>query len=159
LVFGERAGRFAAAAEPASGWRDTAAQEAVDRIRDLADGRDGELSAAVLLGELRSLMGDAVGPLRDAVGLGRALRRLEEIRALSPSLSIAPGRQCNASLADWFELRASLIAAEAVTGAALARRESRGAHQRADFPDSDPALARRQHVTMDRSVIAARWAR
>ena len=158
LVFGERAGKSAASAAPMVGWSDAAAGEAVDRIRALADGRKGEGSATVLLEEMRALMGDAVGPLRDAAGLKRALARLAEMRDALPSLAIEPGRACNASLADWFELRASLVAAEAVTCAALARRESRGAHQRTDFPDSDPGLARRQLVTMGAADIAARWA-
>jgi len=158
LVFGERAGGFAAVAKPAAGWRGAAAAEAIDRIRSLADGRKGEGSATVLLEELRTLMSDAVGPLRDAAGLKRALARLAKMRDALPSLAIGPGRECNASLADWFELRASLAAAEAVALAALARQESRGAHQRTDFPDSVPRLARRQLVTMGVAGIAARWA-
>jgi succinate dehydrogenase/fumarate reductase flavoprotein subunit len=158
LVFGERVGRSAAAANPVSGWRDAAAAEAVERIRALADGRKGEVSAVVLLEELRALMGDYVGPVRDAAGLEAALERLVEMRDALPSLAIAPGREFNASLADWFELRASLIAAEAVTRAAIGRRESRGAHQRTDFPDSDPGLARRQLVTVDSgNGISVRW--
>jgi len=158
LVFGERAGRFAAAAKAASGWSDAAAAEAVERIRSIADGRKGEESAIALLEESRSLMGEVVGPLRDAAGLERALARLAQMRTALPALAIVPGRQFNPSLADWFELRAGLIAAEAVTRAALARRESRGAHQRTDYPDSDPGLARRQLVKMDRSGIAAWFA-
>ena len=35
---------------------------------------------------------------------------------------------------DWYDLRAMLLSAQAVTTAALARQESRGAHQREDFP-------------------------
>jgi succinate dehydrogenase/fumarate reductase flavoprotein subunit len=160
LVFGARAGASATAAKPVSRWRDGAAAEAVDRIRALADGRRGDEGATVLLDALRALMGEAVGPLRDAAGLSRALARLGEIRAALPSLAIVVGRECNASLADWFELRASLVAAEAVTRAALARHESRGAHQRSDFPDADAALARRQSVAMDRAgVIAASFGR
>ena len=157
LVFGERAGSFAAATSE-SGWRESAAAEAVDRIRDLAGGRTGEDSAAMRLDELRALMDDRVGPLRDAEGLRHALTRLGEMRAALPSLAIAPGRAFNASLADWFELRASLVAAEAVTRAAFSRSESRGAHQRVDFPDSDPGQARRQLVTMGSAGIAVRWA-
>jgi succinate dehydrogenase / fumarate reductase flavoprotein subunit/fumarate reductase (CoM/CoB) subunit A len=42
----------------------------------------------------------------------------------------------NISLVEWFELRNGLLAAEALTLAALNRRESRGAHQRDDFPET-----------------------
>jgi succinate dehydrogenase/fumarate reductase flavoprotein subunit len=160
LVFGARAGKAAAATKRVSRWHDDAAAEAVDRIRALAGGRSGDECATMLLDELRALMGEAVGPLRDLDGLSRALARLGEMRAALPSLAIAAGRECNASLADWFELRASLVAAEAVTRAALSRHESRGAHQRTDFPDADATLARRQFVTMDRSgAIAASFGR
>ncbi|HIG15260.1 MAG TPA: hypothetical protein EYQ32_12535 [Gammaproteobacteria bacterium] len=40
------------------------------------------------------------------------------------------------SLVEWFELRSGLLAAEALSLAALKRRESRGAHQRDDFPET-----------------------
>ena len=155
LVFGERAGRSAAAITPAAGWRATAAAEAVARIRDSADGRAGGVSAAALLEELRALMWRDVGPLRDAAGLERTLARLAAMRAALPEVAIAPGRECNASLADWFELRASLVAAAAVAHAALSRRESRGAHQREDFPDSNRELARRLFVTMDAGGVVS----
>ena len=75
-------------------------------------------------------------------------RRIAELKSALPHVAIAPGRASNPTLADWFELRASLAAAEAVARAALARQESRGAHQREDFPETDPAWTRRQHVTM-----------
>jgi len=78
------------------------------------------------------------------------------MRAVLGWAGIAPGRACNASLADWFELRASLAAAEAVTRAALARRESRGAHQREDFPDSRPEFAQSLRIALDAAgAIAA----
>jgi succinate dehydrogenase/fumarate reductase flavoprotein subunit len=141
LVFGERAGRFATTAAPQAGWRDGAAAEAVGCIQELVDGRSGDIAAPALLDELRALMWDDVGPLRKAAGLERALARVGEMRATLGRIAIAPGRAGNASLADWFELRASLIAAEAVTQAALVRRESRGAHQREDFPNTDPTQA------------------
>ncbi len=155
LVFGERAGRFAAAAEPAAGWRASAAAEAIERIRERRDGRPGDVAASALLEALRALMEDDVGPLRSAAGLERALGRLGEMRAALGEVAIAPGRECNASLADWFELRASLVAAEAVTRAALARRESRGAHQREDFPETRPDFAVSQRIVMNTGEISA----
>src|SRR5579864_3305334 len=150
LVFGERAGRGAAAyaATHALGWDGRAAKPAVERIRAVAEGQRGEVSATVLLDELRGLMGSEVGPFRTEAGLARAVARLADMRAALSDAAIAPGLACNPTVADWFELRASLIAAEAVTHAALARQESRGAHQREDFPDTDPAWARPQYVSM-----------
>jgi succinate dehydrogenase/fumarate reductase flavoprotein subunit len=121
-------------------------REAVEHIGRLGEGRPGEVAAAVLLDELRAVMQDDVGAFRDAAGLARAVARLRDMRAQLPSLAIPPGRACNPGLADWFELRAGLAAAEAVAVAALARTESRGAHQRDDFPATDPAWARNQRV-------------
>jgi succinate dehydrogenase/fumarate reductase flavoprotein subunit len=157
LVFGERAGRCAAAyaATRSAGWRRQSAAAAVERIRSLAGGRRGDVSPAALLDELRDVMGSEVGALRTAAGLARALARLAEIGAGSREAAIAPGRVCNPTLADWFELRASLVAAEAVALAALARAESRGAHQREDFPETSPAWTRSQRVSMTRDGTLA----
>ena len=60
---------------------------------------------------------------------------------------------------DWFDLRNMLTVARAVTQAALARTESRGAHQREDFPEMLPQwrvnqvirAARRQASTSRRA--------
>ncbi len=150
LVFGEHAGRSAAAyvASGSRNWQPPAATPAVERVRSLAAGRNGQASAAELLEELRTLMWVEVGPFRDAAGLGRALARLSELRAGLDEVAIAPGHCFNPAVADWFELRASLVAAEAVARAAAARCESRGAHQREDYPAPDPAWMFSQRVTM-----------
>jgi succinate dehydrogenase/fumarate reductase flavoprotein subunit len=151
LVFGERAGRSAAAY--AAGRRRHASPNrtgvsAVDQIRRLAEGQNGDIAAAELLEALREVMWQEVGPLRDAAGLACAAARLGELRAALPDVAVAPGTAFNPALSDWFELRASLLAAEAVTGAAAARRESRGAHQRDDFPATDSAWARSLRVAL-----------
>ncbi len=150
LVFGERAGRFAAAHAKArrDGWDAKRAAPAVDAIRRLRDGQRGNASAAALLEELREVMWREVGPFRTAAGLVGAANRLASMRRALADLTVEPGRAFNPTLADWFELRAGLIAAEAVTQAALARQESRGAHQREDFPDTDPAWTCRQRVAL-----------
>jgi succinate dehydrogenase / fumarate reductase, flavoprotein subunit len=149
LAFGERAGRFAAAyAAPrkAVAWpRD---HDGVERIVRLAEGRPGQVAATELLEELRTVMQKDVGPFRDEAGLGSAIARLRDMRAQLPDLAIPHGRVCNPGLADWFELRASLVAAEAVAVAALTRTESRGAHQRGDFPRTDSVWTRNQRVAL-----------
>ena len=150
LVFGERAGRFAGAyaRDRSHAWEPRAVASAVERIRSLAAGRNGQASAAEILGELRELMWVEVGPFRNAAGLGRAVTRLTELRAALADVSVAPGRHFNPTIADWFELRASLIVAEAVARSAAARCESRGAHQREDFPATGLAWAFNQRVSM-----------
>jgi succinate dehydrogenase/fumarate reductase flavoprotein subunit len=144
LVFGEHAGRAAAtyaAGRQSAAPPSRAGKAAVDRIRRLAAGQNGDIAAAELLDALREVMWRDVGTLRHAAGLDRALARIGELRAALPKVTVAPGTAFNASLSDWFEFRASLLAAEAVTRAAAARRESRGAHQRDDFPDTVSAFA------------------
>ena len=151
LVFGEVAGRSAArlaVKRPMSALPRAAGDDSVERIRSLADGRKGDIAACELLAELREIMWRDVGPFRSAKGLARAIVRTEEMRAALPKLSLPAGRRFNPALAEWFELRGSLVAASAVAHAAAARIESRGAHQREDYPDSDPAWARSQRVTM-----------
>jgi len=43
-------------------------------------------------------------------------------------------------IAHAFDLKSSLVAARATLEAALERRETRGSHNRSDYPDLDPAF-------------------
>jgi succinate dehydrogenase/fumarate reductase flavoprotein subunit len=150
LVFGERAGHGAAtfAAARSHGWRRTSGAAGVECVREIVAGRKGDVGPAQLLGELRHLMWRDVGPYRNAAGLTRAVVRIAAMRSSLPRLAVMPGAAWNPTAADWFELRAGLVAAEAVARAALRRTESRGAHQREDFPAIDPKWQRRQRIRM-----------
>jgi succinate dehydrogenase / fumarate reductase flavoprotein subunit/fumarate reductase (CoM/CoB) subunit A len=55
---------------------------------------------------------------------------------------------------DWFDLRNMLLVAEAVARSALARRESRGAHQREDYPLSDEDWCINQSLRLKDSHLA-----
>jgi succinate dehydrogenase/fumarate reductase flavoprotein subunit len=151
LVFGEQAGRAAAgyaSRRKMPDWSRGASAAAADQIRPLSGGRKGDIAAVELLEGLRDAMWRDVGPLRTSDGLARGIATLEEIRMTLPRVAVPAGRQFNAALAEWFELRGSIVAALAVARAAAARRESRGAHQREDFPDTDVAWARSQRIAM-----------
>jgi L-aspartate oxidase len=92
--------------------------------------------------DVRRLMSEHVGVIRDRDGLRRALAALIRIKrgGATPSLR----RMATAAL---------LIAA-----AAWRRTESRGAHVRSDFPNADAALARRTFLTLDESRAVAEHA-
>jgi succinate dehydrogenase/fumarate reductase flavoprotein subunit len=67
--------------------------------------------------------------------------------------------RCNTALVEWCELRLSLLVAEAVATAALAREESRGAHQREDFPQTSPRFAANQVVVLAGDEVRSRFLR
>jgi L-aspartate oxidase len=92
--------------------------------------------------ELRHVMTNHVGVLRNGDGLRHALREIARIEAAAtPS---------NAMLN--MTATATLIAASA-----LLREESRGGHFRTDFPEANPAMAARSHITLD-AALAVRAA-
>jgi fumarate reductase (CoM/CoB) subunit A len=74
-----------------------------------------------------------------------------------PNITVTDETLYNLDLLDWFELRAMLTTAEAVVGSALTRNESRGAHQREDFPDSNESLLKNQVMEMNNGKLVSHW--
>ena len=164
VVFGERAGETAAryaARHKTTRWDDKAAQPHVDLVRQVAgrNGGDGA-SPGRLMDELKTLMWSKVGAFRDASALAAACARIRAMREADlDDVRIAPEQNFNSSLVEWFELRNGLLAAEAVATGALAREESRGAHQRNDFPTSDDKFLANQRLWLDRGAFASSFQR
>ncbi len=158
LVFGECAGREAAtaAADARHGWDAASAADAVARLQDAIDnGGESGVPANVLQQRLQTLMWERAGSFRTADQLGQALDGIREIR--EAPVAVRPAGGYNLDLQDRLELRAMLTTAESVVRAALGRGESRGAHQRLDFPDSDERLVANQVIEMRGGKVAARW--
>jgi succinate dehydrogenase / fumarate reductase, flavoprotein subunit len=156
LVFGRRAGRSAAercrrVAAPALRAQDTKA--ALDLIDDQgADGSPANTAAAIA--DLQSVMTKDVGPFRTAATLNHALSRLAAITAEHGDHPAGERGSFDMRRLDWFDMRNMLTVAHAVTQCALNRTESRGAHQREDFPQMSPQWQVRQRVTMHDGKIA-----
>ncbi|HSQ36619.1 MAG TPA: FAD-binding protein, partial [Acidimicrobiia bacterium] len=117
-VFGERAAEAVLAA----------AAEAVDEEAATAAAADpgpAPGDTAGLVEELRRIMDERVGVVRDRAGLVAGLEAIEALAArLEPVAS---------------EARNMIDAARLIARAALVRTESRGAHFRSDYPTPDPA--------------------
>jgi len=150
IVFGLRAGRSAARADAhvtSSAALQALAGPLLAELRQTQPGGT-EAAPAALLTQLQDVMQDYVGPFRTDAGLTEALRRLCHLRAaLGPALPGGTGPQDPTRL-DALDLRNMLLVAEAVTRSALARQESRGAHQREDFPEQDDAWTVNQAISL-----------
>jgi len=86
---------------------------------------------------LSQTMWDDVGIVRERTGLERAQRRLEELQGELHATGVAGGdRGYNLTWHDWLNLDSLISVSRAITAAALAREDSRGAHYRSDFPES-----------------------
>jgi succinate dehydrogenase / fumarate reductase flavoprotein subunit len=140
LVFGKRTGESAAADAaqadaPRTDDAQTAAAEA--ELTGYLSGPGGE-DPYELHEELKTLMQQDAGIYRDEAGLRAAVsgiaalqRRAASVRASAAAPAYNPGWNLCC------DVRNMLIVSEAVARAALARRESRGAHSRLDFPHYD----------------------
>jgi len=140
LVFGRRAGAGAATYARAQSGEPCVETRQVDAITAelLAPfERKGSESPYAVQDALQDMMGTCVGIARTADDLQNALAALGELRARAGRVGVDGNRQYNPGWHTTLDLRNLLTVSEAVTRAALARRESRGAHTRVEHPDSD----------------------
>ena len=101
--------------------------------------------AEEVTGEIRRIMSDHVGVLRDERGLRIAVDRLASLADESGAAS----NLTHAALVRCGEARNLAVAARSIALAALRRPESRGAHHRDDFPVARPDWRRHQILTID----------
>jgi len=141
IVFGRRAGLAMAEFCQQADFPDLPPRpeaEVVEELERLRAGR-GQERAGRIRAELQRTMTDRVGVQRQEQGLNEALAKLRELKERYRSLSEIEdrGRRFNTDLLETFELGALLDLAQVTAASALARRESRGAHYRVDFPQRD----------------------
>ncbi|SHK70878.1 fumarate reductase/succinate dehydrogenase flavoprotein subunit [Actinacidiphila paucisporea] len=146
LVFGRRAGLFAAEYAAGLGERrpaapeaqiDEAAAEALRPFGAAADGDEPAENPYTLHQELQQVMNDLVGIIRRGPEMEQALERLDALRARSRRAGVEGHRQFNPGWHLAIDLRNMLLVSECVARAALERTESRGGHTRDDHPGMD----------------------
>ncbi len=170
LVFGRRAGRYAAqyALTVPPGVRSVVDRAQLDAVAaqalapfDTAVGSDSARppeNPYQLQSDLQEVMQRLVGIIRTEPELVRALREIEALRIRAGRVTVVGHRQYNPGWHLALDLRSLLTVAECIATAALARRESRGGHTRDDFPLADPAFGAVNHVLRladDRLVLTA----
>ncbi|MGB3731649.1 L-aspartate oxidase [Microbacterium sp.] len=101
---------------------------------------DGTENVRALQRAIRNTMTEHAGVVRDEQGLREGLAELDAIEARMADVGIHPDIAGFQDLAHAFDLKASAIAASATLEAALERRETRGCHNRSDYPETDPAM-------------------
>ncbi len=100
--------------------------------------RNSGSSPTTLHNRLRDTMWDNVGIFRTEEGLKNALKELEAIKTALPRMTLASSNTYyNTEWIRAMELINMVLMSEMITRSALARKESRGAHTRLDFPQID----------------------
>jgi succinate dehydrogenase / fumarate reductase flavoprotein subunit len=142
MVFGRIVGGAAAAysaqlsAQQRSASALTSARAEVDEL--LA--ADGPENVRWLQRAIRDIMTERAGVVRSGDGLVAGLAELSALEARIAHVGVHPDLAGFQDLAHAFDLKASALAARATLEAALERRETRGCHNRSDYPETDPSL-------------------
>jgi len=148
LVFGRRAGKAAAdfAARASATNLDSAQLEQAEReMLAPFERADGEFPYP-LHHDLQETMGNLVGIFRNEEDLKKALSQLDLLKPRLAKLRIDGSRMFNPGWHLTRDLKNMVLISEAVARCALARRESRGAHSRIDFPNYDPEWEKKNNV-------------
>jgi fumarate reductase flavoprotein subunit len=143
LVFGARAGR--AAAEYAAGATATpsvVAAQASDEARriqhDLLDRVPWEEDVSAIRTDMQATMEESAGIYRTGEGMTKGADQLRELQERARRIGVRDtSRTFNTELVAALEVTNLLDIAECMLASGLQREESRGAHQRTDFPTRD----------------------
>ena len=142
LVFGRRGARHAAQFIQENDWAPLPANPE-ERTRSLLAalmGSSGRQRAADIRDELQAQMMEKAGVFREAPGLATLRDKLGELRERYAQVKIEDrSTRYNTELLEAVELGGLIELAETLVEGALARKESRGAHAREDFPKRDDA--------------------
>ncbi len=118
-------------------------QAAIDHARNAVQSlvsSDGQENVRSLQRAVRDLMTAHAGVVRNEDGLKRGLEKLSEIEQRMKNIGIHPDIAGYQDLCHAFDLKSSVLAARATLESALERKETRGCHNRSDYPLTDPEL-------------------
>jgi succinate dehydrogenase / fumarate reductase flavoprotein subunit len=143
VVFGKRAGEYAAQfAKANKAGRIDDGQVRAAAARALAPferGAAGE-NPYTVQSDLQAMMQDLVGIVRQESEMKQALEKLKGLKERAGRAGITGNREYNAGWHTAIDLHCLMMVSEAITRAAIERKESRGAQFREDYPKKDDAF-------------------
>jgi succinate dehydrogenase / fumarate reductase flavoprotein subunit len=142
LVFGQRAGQYSAEYARKTGKAradaaqiDGAAREVLAPFERAAD--RNAAGPFQIQSELQDVMQELVGIVRNEAEMERALAAVQGLAERARAVAVTGNREYNPGWHTALDLNNLLTVSEAITRAALMRKESRGAHFREDYPAKD----------------------
>ena len=133
------------------------AKESQARVRELFSRTDGTESMSGLRKEMMDTMEKNAGLYREANGLQEAVTKIAQLRQRYQNVMLHDKSNVfNTDLFQVLELGCMLDCAEALTVSALARKESRGAHQRLDYVERDDKTFLRHSMAYYQGLNAPR---
>jgi succinate dehydrogenase / fumarate reductase, flavoprotein subunit len=137
-VFGKRAGEYAAKYARERGAPTVRADQVEDAVKwalapfERQGGTEGPYQ---IQQDLQGMMQDLVGIVRQEEEMQRALDGLTALRKREARAMVTGNREYNPGWHTALDLHNLLTVSEAITRAAIVRKESRGGHFRDDYPD------------------------
>ena len=113
--------------------------------------KNGDQLVRPLQHELRLIMWKYCGVIKNKNLLEEGLQKIEDIKTKLNYTEVRIDEYNCEDLSLIFDLQSSLISAKATILSALERNESRGAHQRSDYPEINPSLKFNCVVKMDKN--------
>lgn len=148
IVFGARAGRYAGEFAKNVDW--TKPEECLlkdEHERLMGFFKERGVNANTLIDRLAILMANKVGVARTEGELKKALAEIEYLRTnYLPQVRATRGLRYNLGWVEAIQIPYMLDLAEMITRSAIFRTESRGAHYREDFPESDSSWLKHTRI-------------
>ena len=150
LIFGRRAGRSASERSKNIDVQ-YRSKECINLAHDKINSfiKSGSQMARPLQRELRNIMWEHCGVVRDALKLKKGLEKIDGLKKSLIELDVRPNSEGFEDLMLAFDLEGSIISASATLLSAAKRQESRGAHQRTDYKEIDNSFNLNIKVNMD----------
>ena len=154
LIFGKRAGN-AASLRSINMDIQQRSRQVIKNAHDKIDSfiKNGSQVARPLQRELRNIMWENCGVVRNEEKLKEGLQKIKTLKKSLNKLDVRPDSEGYEDLMLAFDLEGSIMSAEATILGAIERKESRGAHQRSDFKDTKTSFEVNFNTTLLNSSV------